>query len=136
MTNAQKWVAAFLVLFVVLFALSKVTKSGGEEYNELEYIMNNSSEEEIDAPTLISNLGCASCHGVNLDGTSNGPNLHGVGENWSRSDLINYFRNPSSYAKGNRFDEYRKKYPIEMRSYNNVELKSLGKIADYILELK
>ncbi|NOX19207.1 MAG: cytochrome c [Chlorobi bacterium] len=136
MTNAQKWVAAFLFLFVALFALSKVTKNGGDEYNDLEYIMNNSSNEEIDAPTLISNLGCAKCHGENLDGTSKGPNLRGVGENWTRNDLINYFRNPSSYGKGTRFDEYRKIYPIEMRSFNSVELKSLGKIADYILKLK
>ena len=125
-----------MFLFVALFALSKITKNSGEEYNELDYIMNNSAEEEIDAPTLISNLGCANCHGENLDGTSKGPNIRGVGKNWTRSDLINYFRNPSSYGSGKRFDEYRAKYPVEMRSYNNVELKSLGKIADYILNLK
>jgi len=136
MTNAQKWVAAFLFFFVALFALSKATKTNEEEYNELDYATDSMTSEELDAPALIANLGCAKCHGENLDGTDKGPNLHGVGENWTRSELINYFRNPSSYGKGARFDDYREKYPIGMRSYNSVELKSLGKIADYILELK
>jgi hypothetical protein len=66
-----------------------------------------------------------------------GPNLYNVKQYWTRDQLINYLRNPSSYMDSDRFQEYKKKYPgIIMPSFGEIDVKELGKIAEYLLELK
>ncbi len=129
MTNAQKWVALFLVVFILLFVLLKITRkeeSGGN--------MNYSAYEE-NAVTLMQNQKCFQCHGSKLTGTEKGPSLVGIRKYWSRDALINYLRNPTSYASDARFEEYKKQYKEFMPSYEEVDTKALGKIADYILSL-
>jgi hypothetical protein len=57
-----------------------------------------------------------------------------VKDNWTRQELINYLRNPQSYMSSNRFKEFKKKYPnVMMPAFNNIDIKDLGKIADYLL---
>jgi hypothetical protein len=74
------------------------------------------------------------CHGVNLAGTPLAPPLRNLTEHWGRDNLISYLRNPTSFMDSDRFKEFRKKYPGQiMPSYNNKDVKELGKIADYLL---
>lgn len=138
MTNAQKWVAAFLVLFILLFALSKLTKKENNEYAGSDSYGESSDENasaEPDGMALITRLGCISCHGSDLNGTGVGPSLVQVKDHWKRDALINYLRNPSSYSGDARFEAYKAKYNnISMPSYSNIDVKELGKIADYLLK--
>ena len=56
---------------------------------------------------------------------------------WSRDQLINYLRNPNSFMSSERFQDYKAKYSnVIMPSYTNIDVKDLGKIAEYLLELK
>lgn len=137
MTNAQKWVAAFLGLFLVLFLLGRYTR---KEESQIPLTMEQSSQQStqttgsIDGLTLMKQINCISCHGDNLQGTKNGPALVNLKQYWTRDALINYMRNPQSYSGGVRFDNYRTKYKnIIMPSYGNIDVKELGKIADYLL---
>ena len=138
MTKPQIWVAAFLVFFLLLFVLGQITKKEDTkkalpEQNTVP--QSNLSSENLSASELVGKLGCISCHGSDLKGTRMGPPLQGLKEFWGRDKLINFLRNPSSYSDTDRFKEYRKKYPgLIMPSFNQVNVKELGKIADYLLE--
>ncbi len=130
MTNAQKWVALFLLAFILLFVLSKITRK-----EEVSTGTNYEFYEE-DVVSIMQTQKCFQCHGDNLRGTEKGPSLYGIQKYWSRDKLINYFRNPTSYASAERFEEYKKKYKEFMPSFEEVDPKNLGKIADYILSLQ
>jgi mono/diheme cytochrome c family protein len=139
MTKPQIWVAAFLLLFLILFVLSKVTDQS-ELHNKgtlsPQQMMGQSQQsgEALSPKEMISSLGCVNCHGADLTGTNKGPSLMLVKDNWSRQNLINYLRNPQSYMSSDRFKEYKQKYPgVMMPPFNNIDIKDLGKIADYLL---
>ena len=135
MTNAQKWVAAFLGLFLILFLLVKVTKK--EEPNEAmtQMMMGQAAAtQSADGLGLIKQSGCINCHGADLQGTKMAPALAGLKEFWNRDKLINYLRNPSSFGTDDRFVQYKEKYKnVIMPSYDRIDVKGLGKIADYLL---
>jgi cytochrome c2 len=138
MTKPQIWVAAFLLLFIVLFMIGRLTK---EEETMKDFsgmndsAMGQQSSEELTGDKLIQSFGCINCHGSNLAGTNMGPSLKGLTEFWSsRDNLINYLRNPNSFMDKDRFKEYKVKYPNGiMPSYGNKDVKDLGKIVDYLL---
>jgi cytochrome c2 len=140
MTKPQIWVATFLALFIVLFLLSRLTKE--EETGQTPSVnspipQTGMSSEELSANELINKLGCITCHGAELQGTRMGPSLHSITEYWSRDKLINYLRNPSSFEDTERFQKFKEQYPgMIMPAFGNIEVKDLGKIADYLLELK
>ena len=102
MTKPQIWVAAFLLLFLILFVLSKVTDQS-ELHNKgtlsPQQMMGQSQQsgEALSPKEMISSLGCVNCHGADLTGTNKGPSLMLVKDNWSRQNLINYLRNPQSF---------------------------------------
>lgn len=139
MTKPQIWVAAFLALFIILFLLQRATKQ--EEAESPNISMNtvpqsNMSSENVSGKDLIARIGCYNCHGSNLAGTSQGPSLIGIKEYWSRDQLINYLRNPNSFMSSDRFKKYKESFPnVIMPSYNNIDVKDLGKIAEYLLGL-
>jgi hypothetical protein len=139
MTKSQIWVSAFLVLFLALFLLSRVTEEDNAHENTLPgnpMPQSNIASEELSASDLITRLGCRGCHGSELTGTRMGPKLTGMQEFWSRDELINYLRNPNSFMDRDRFKKYKEDYPgILMPSFGNVEPKDLGKISDYLLNL-
>lgn len=138
MTKPQIWVAVFLLLFIVLFMIGRLTK---EEETMKDFSgMNDSpmgqqSSSELTGDKLIESFGCINCHGSNLAGTNMGPSLKGLKQFWSnRDNLINYLRNPNSFMDKDRFKEYKIKYPNGiMPSYGNKDVKDLGKIVDYLL---
>ncbi len=137
MTKSQIWVFAFLVVFVLLFILGKLTnnsniQSQGPMTNTVP--QSEMSSKELSASDLVARLGCVNCHGQDLGGTRLGPDLSHVKNYWSRDELINYLRNPSSFMDSERFQAYQAKYPGMMPPFNNVDVKDLGKIADYLLK--
>ncbi|MHB8931494.1 MAG: c-type cytochrome [Melioribacteraceae bacterium] len=135
MTNAQKWVAAFLGLFLVLFLLGRLTRK--EEEPQIPQTIGEQPTQvsgEGDGLTMINQIGCTSCHGDNLQGSKLAPQLVNIKKYWTRDALINYLRNPQSYSRDVRFDDYRSKYKnVIMPSYGNIDVKELGKIAEYLL---
>ena len=137
MTNAQKWVAAFLGLFLILFLLGRITRKEEQTMPQTMGQMGQQTtqtSEDADGQTLTKQLGCVSCHGESLQGTQMAPALVNISKNWTRDGLINYLRNPSSYGGGARFDEYREKYKNTiMPSYGNRDVKELGRIAEFLL---
>lgn len=137
MTNAQKWVAAFLSLFLILFLLGRITR---KEVQTMPSTMGQMGQQTTqtssaaDGQTLTKQLGCINCHGENLQGTQTAPALANISKNWTRDGLINYLRNPSSYSGGSRFDEFREKYKNTiMPSFENRDVKELGRIAEFLL---
>ncbi len=140
MTKPQIWIATFLVLFIILFLISRLTK---EPATDQTGPMNSTvpqtgmSSENLSPKELVAKLGCISCHGNDLQGTRMGPSLQNVAEYWSRDKLINYLRNPTSFSDTERFQKYVDQFPgMIMPSFNNIDIKDLGKIADYLLEKK
>ena len=142
MTNAQKWVAAFLGVFLFLFVLAKLTKQEDNYFEESKDYNSTTTEEpakdnNVSGLTLINRIGCTSCHGTDLTGTKLAPNLHGVKKYWTtKNALVNYLKNPQSYSRDERFEEYQKQYRSMMPPFNTVDEEELGKIADYILSLE
>ena len=71
MTNAQKWVTAFLAVFIFLFVLSGLVKEDDivvpeniQQYAESED--NQETAQDVSGLTLIKQNGCLSCHGQDL----------------------------------------------------------------------
>ena len=138
MTKPQIWVAVFLLLFIVLFLLGRITQKE-EPIKDFSGMNNQSMGEqnttELSGDKLVQSFGCINCHGADLAGTNMGPSLKGIKQYWSsRDNLINYLRNPNSFMDKDRFREYKRKFPNGiMPSYGNKDVKDLGKIADYLL---
>ena len=139
MTKSQIWVASFLVVFLILFFLGRVSKNVDSENGQTTTSpmpQSNMTSEDLSGQELTSKLGCVNCHGTELNGTKMGPSLHNVKDNWTRDNLINYLRNPSSYMDSDRFKEFKRQYPgVIMPSFNNIQVKDLGKVAEYLLGL-
>lgn len=138
MTKPQIWIAAALVLFFLLFFLEKSTKRSDVQPKQAPDITQQTqqSNQPKTPEQLTASLGCTGCHGADLSGTQMAPDLHSVSQYWSRDALINYLRNPSSYMSTDRLKAYQAKYQVMMPSFNNIDVKELGKIADYLLTLK
>jgi hypothetical protein len=139
MTKPQIWVASVLVLFFLLFFLEKNTQRSDVQKKEMPN-MSAQAEQSSKVKTpeqMVASLGCTGCHGGNLAGTQMAPDLHNLNQKWSRDELINYLRNPSSYMNSESFKDFRARYPNTiMPSFSNIDVKELGKIADYILQLQ
>jgi cytochrome c553 len=136
MTKPQIWVAVFLALFILLFIIGRITKEE-EIFKPIstENPGNQSSTKDLTAEELITNFGCASCHGEDLNGTKQGPALKNINEKFARGELIAYLRNPNSFMGSERFKKYREQFPgVVMPNFGNKDVKDLGKIADYLLE--
>lgn len=138
MTKTQIWTSAFLTIFILLFVLQRATKTENNIHNDVaSNYVTTVDDKKPDAAILMKNFGCVTCHGQNFQGSKVGPTLYNLEEIYTRDELINYLRNPSSYMEKDRFKAYKEKYKnIIMPPFNNKDVKDLGKIADYILTLK
>jgi mono/diheme cytochrome c family protein len=138
MTKPQIWVASFLVLFIILFIIGRLTKEKEPVKNIPQgEVTNETSPENLTAKEMIVNFGCVNCHGQELQGTIQGPALKNLSQYYSRKDLISYLRNPQSFMSSARLREYREQFPnVMMPNFSNKNIKDLGKLADYLLGRK
>lgn len=138
MTKTQIWTSVFLGLFIFLFFLQQMTKQEKDTptMKSMDNYSEKSANENISGLELINSFGCITCHGNDLKGTEMAPTLYGLEANYSRDNLINYLRNPNSFMDSDRFKAFKQKYKnVIMPSYNNRDVKDLGKIAEYLLGL-
>jgi cytochrome c553 len=139
MTKTQIWVTAFLGVFFVLFGIAKLTEKDepgpATGMNSGRTESTNSPAEEKTPLALMQINGCTSCHGTDLNGSPMAPDLKKVKEHWdNRKELITYLRNPASYKGSKYIDDYKQKYTSAiMPSYGHLDVKELGKIADFLL---
>ncbi|MGE5499223.1 MAG: c-type cytochrome [Syntrophothermus sp.] len=142
MTKTQIWIFAFLGVFLLLFGISYLTwedkapspgspMMGGAPQDETV----QQAGKELSAMDLIKKNGCTGCHGTDLNGGNMGPSLVNVKQYWGRDELISYLRNPNSFMDKDRFQAYKQKFStVSMPPYNNLDIKDLGKIADYLIK--
>lgn len=136
MTNAQKWVSIFLVLFVILLALSKLTSRNEDETNNSSDKYNSTQTEQMSqAEILISNNKCMDCHGSKLDGSNSGPSLMKVGQNWTKEDLISFLKNPRAFSDDSRIEQYKGKYRKSMPAVDKMNDNDLNILADHLMNL-
>jgi len=138
MTKTQIWLAGFLAVFFLLLVLGRLFKNDSDSKPKTSGNMmsqqQSAEQGDLSAEELINKFACAGCHGAGLSGGPNGPALAGLKTEWSRDNLINYLRNPNSFMDKDKFKAYRGKYSNTlMPPFNNVDIKDLGKIADYLL---
>ena len=101
MTNAQKWVLLFFALFIVFLIITYVSNKEEDTYSN-KYNQEVAAESGETGLSIYKSAGCASCHGVNLKGTENGPALVKLSENWNKKELITFLRNPDDFSKDKR----------------------------------
>ncbi|MBU0473047.1 MAG: cytochrome c [Bacteroidetes bacterium] len=138
MTNAQKWVTIFLVLFILLLVLSKLTKreESSTESTSTEETMQNGETQQISAENLIAKNKCASCHGRDLNGSGMGPSLINLSTNWEKDDLVSYLQNPSSFLSSARMAMLKDKYGQDMPAFKNMSAEELDALASFLLDIK
>ncbi len=142
MTNAQKWVTAFLVLFILLLVLSKMTDRQASETETAEsvtpeYVESGANESsEIYVGDLLANNRCFTCHGNDLNGTGMGPSLANVSDNWKKVSLISYFQNPKAFLSNPRMAALSEKYNRDMPAQERMTIEELNALAEYLLTRK
>ncbi len=144
MTNAQKWVTAFLVLFILLLVLSKMTNRQESETDlpasdmvTTENIESGAEQSsEIYVGDLLANNRCFTCHGNDLNGTGMGPSLANVSDNWKKVNLISYFQNPKAFLSNPRMAILKEKYNRDMPAQERMTQEELEALADYLLTRK
>ena len=142
MTNAQKWVTAFLVLFILLLVLSKMTDRQESETEIVETSVPESYEsganesDEIYVSDLLANNRCFTCHGNDLNGTGMGPSLANVSDNWKKVNLVSYFQNPKAFLSNPRMAALSEKYNRSMPAQERMSIEELEALADYLLTRK
>ncbi|HEX3072871.1 MAG TPA: cytochrome c [Ignavibacteriales bacterium] len=138
MSKSQIWIASFLGLFLILFLFSRIFKDDASEAELKNEQVNEGTAAQTEDPVeALRRNGCMGCHGPALEGTNLAPALTGIKEYWnSREELISYLRNPNSFMDKDRFQNYKSKYNSVMPGYGNLDIKELGRIADYLLSLK
>ena len=84
---------------------------------------------------LYINLGCAKCHGDNLQGQRSGPPLDALEDRWKEESLLEYFNDPKAVMEVNpRLKYMAESYPIVMPGYPDTSEEDLRKLAKFILE--
>jgi cytochrome c553 len=83
---------------------------------------------------LYVNLGCAKCHGENLQGQRSGPPLNALAERWNVESLIEYLSDPRAVMEKNpRLKYLAENYPIMMPAFAHTSEEDLRKLAQFIL---
>ncbi len=142
MTNAQKWVTAVLVIFILLLVVAKMTK---REESVTEYA-DDYVTEKVESDTtpssgiyvgdLLANNRCFTCHGNDLNGTGMGPSLANVSDNWKKANLVSYFQNPKAFLNNPRMAALKDKYNKEMPAQERMTQEELEALAEHLLTRK
>ena len=88
--------------------------------------------------SLYVNLGCQRCHGARGDGSTQAPELRGLGEHWSTDDaLVEFLKDPPSATAGNpRLEALANRYPIQMVAVRGVRDEDLLILASWLRSRK
>lgn len=135
MTNAQKWVSVFLVLFVLLLALSKLTDRE-EQTNDSYYseeTVSSSEPKELNVENLLANNKCYVCHGRDLNGSGMGPSLANLSKNWKAENLASYLENPKAFLNNPRMAILKDKFGTEMPAAKDLTSEELNALAEYLI---
>jgi len=134
MTNAQKWISTFLLLFILLLFLGKMTNSDEDDTAIPEYTESTTNQpSEISVEHLLANNKCFTCHGNDLEGARMGPSLANVTSNWEKADLVSYFKNPKAFLNTPRMAVLKEKYSKEMPAQEGMSSEELDALAEYLL---
>jgi cytochrome c553 len=80
---------------------------------------------------IFVKLECGTCHGANGEGTEQAPPLVGLAERWDEASLVAFLKDPQP---DNSHIAYREEpYPIQMRSFGQVEEEELVELARFLL---
>ena len=110
-----------VVILIIIFVLIRFTNLTGNQPTTSE--------------SLYTSMGCATCHGVNLEGTEKGPELTGLSKYWSRDDLVKYMRNTAAFMDDKRMIKFQDQYKkYIMPSYDTLSVKDMDILADYLLK--
>ena len=83
---------------------------------------------------LYVNWGCARCHGAQRAGTTLGPAVTGLRENWSQRDLVNYLKTPAAFVeKSKRLQEMKNQYSVQMPGFVTMADEDLNVLVEYLL---
>ena len=137
MTKAQIWVAAFLVVFVILFFAQRLLQNDAPAPAMSSQISMGVPQAATEATgeSLIGELGCVNCHGNDLGGTAMGPSLHGLASVYSKEQIVAYLQDPSSQAGSDRYKLMSQRFSGAMPSFRNRDVHELEKIADVLLSI-
>lgn len=114
------WSAVVIVLLLVVFILILNT--------------NTIDSKKETSEQLYSSLGCASCHGTDMAGTEQGPELKNLDEYWTRDKLVMYLNKTTSFIDSARMVKYQNKYKgFIMHSYDTVNVDQLQMLAEYLV---
>lgn len=82
----------------------------------------------------FANMGCARCHGTQLEGTRLGPGLLGLDTVWNEETLMEYLNNPADVrARTPRLQELGQRFDVHMPR-TPMSDESRRELARYILD--
>ncbi len=83
---------------------------------------------------LYFDLGCAKCHGAELQGQRNGPPLTRLDERWDEESLVEFLQDPQGFIDRKPELEYRfEQYAIAMHAFGTTPEPDLRKLAGWLL---
>lgn len=93
-----------------------------------------SAEAETGRQAYLT-LGCASCHGDNLEGKRSAPKLTGIAERWTHEGLVEYLKDPDAVIRSTpRLAYVAEQYPISMPGFGDTaDEQTLQAVAHYLL---
>jgi cytochrome c553 len=138
MTKAQIWIAAFVGLFILLYAIEKLSSptEGNETTGGTAMGQQATADQGFDPKVVLGRLRCTTCHGADLRGSGSGPSLAGLTEVYTTDKLVAFLKDPTAFAAEPRHRDRAGKYPSMMPSFKNRPEDELNKIAAYILSQK
>lgn len=127
MNGAGRWVLAAGCLVALAVAMS--CGAGADRPPE------GLSPEAQQGWRAYRTLGCAPCHGDNLQGKRSGPQLTGIDDHWTEDSLVTYLKSPAEMLKTTPRLAYKaEQYPIAMPAFGDkADEPTLQALATYLL---
>jgi cytochrome c551/c552 len=83
---------------------------------------------------LYADLGCAKCHGENLEGQRSGPPVNDLANRWDEDSLVAYFKDPKAVMEERpRLKYMAEDYPIMMPAFPDTNEEDLRMLAQFVL---
>ena len=86
------------------------------------------------AEALYLDLGCAKCHGREMQGLRSGPPLTGLDDRWDEDGLVAFLQDPQGFIASHPRLAYRfEQYAIAMHAYGTTPEEDLRKLSGLII---